>query len=152
MFCTQCGSLNPDQARFCHKCGKSIWLAQESKTPIEPVGLNDSPPIALRKSTQNKAQKQDGAKKGVKGWLLFLCISLTILSPLFVLGQIFMEWTATEPYFVDYPGLEDAVVLQIACLLGSWVSVFTLDLNSGMSEWEPLRWQRTISGHYSFTH
>jgi hypothetical protein len=33
MFCTQCGSKNPEDARFCHNCGKPIWQAQQESTP-----------------------------------------------------------------------------------------------------------------------
>lgn len=46
MFCCKCGSLNPDDANFCHKCGSSLYRAAggnpsdsaKNKTPhqLEP--------------------------------------------------------------------------------------------------------------------
>lgn len=56
--------------------------------------------------------------KGVKGWLLFLCIWLTVLMPLFALGQLYLEWIEAEPYFEQIPSLKSVVVLEIFGLIG----------------------------------
>ena len=36
MFCNKCGNQNPDDSRFCSRCGAPLWTAP-SPTPVEPV-------------------------------------------------------------------------------------------------------------------
>jgi hypothetical protein len=60
----------------------------------------------------------DTALKGVKGWLLFFCVSLTILAPLATLGQLGMEWNETAPYFTRFPSLHTAVMLETLMSIG----------------------------------
>lgn len=117
MFCTQCGSKNPDDARFCHKCGQSIWQApKESPVSAKPIGLNEISPIPIPSSSQNHVRgKRNGSLNGVGGWLLLLCISLTILSPLHGLANIMKEWNYAKPLFEFYPGLNLAVTLEVLC-------------------------------------
>ncbi len=52
--------------------------------------------------------------KGVGGWLLFFCVGLTILSPLFSLGQISMNWEQAQPAFDQFPTLKTAVMWENA--------------------------------------
>ena len=35
MFCTKCGSSNPDTGSFCYNCGAVLLKAKEATTPIE---------------------------------------------------------------------------------------------------------------------
>lgn len=120
MFCTQCGSKNPEDARFCHKCGQSVWQPQElMPTPTKPIVLNEIARTSISTSSSGHVRgKQNEALNGVKGWLLFLCISLTILSPLYTLGQLGVEWRDTEPLFGAFPSLKDAVVFESLCMVG----------------------------------
>ncbi len=37
MFCISCGFKNPDEARFCMKCGASFTAAEKSVAPATPV-------------------------------------------------------------------------------------------------------------------
>lgn len=44
MFCTQCGARNPDEARFCHRCGKDVGSGhgvEESDDSREASGGHD---------------------------------------------------------------------------------------------------------------
>jgi hypothetical protein len=64
------------------------------------------------------ADNTDMALKGVKGWLLFLCVSLTILAPLFTLGQLGIEWRDTVRYFEALPGLRRVVLVETVLSIG----------------------------------
>jgi hypothetical protein len=50
--------------------------------------------------------------KGVKGWLLFLCVALTILGPLYTIWQIILEWKETAPLFQRFPNFYTAVMVE----------------------------------------
>ena len=50
--------------------------------------------------------------KGVGGWLVFFCVGLTILGPLFSLGQITMHWEQAQPAFAQLPNLKTAVMWE----------------------------------------
>jgi hypothetical protein len=52
--------------------------------------------------------------KGVGGWLLFFCVGLTILGPLYNLGQISMNWEQAQPAFAQFPSLKTAVMWENA--------------------------------------
>lgn len=38
MFCTQCGTQNPDDAKFCHNCGKGL-VAEGAVKPVDYAGF-----------------------------------------------------------------------------------------------------------------
>ena len=42
--------------------------------------------------------------KGVRGWLLFLCVTLTVLDPSAVLINLFIVADAAKPYFAGIQG------------------------------------------------
>jgi hypothetical protein len=35
VFCTQCGQQNPDDSRFCSRCGNPLGRGQQGETPVE---------------------------------------------------------------------------------------------------------------------
>ena len=49
---------------------------------------------------------------GVGGWLVFFCVALTILGPLFSLGRMTIYWEEAEPAFARYPSLRTAVYFE----------------------------------------
>ena len=49
---------------------------------------------------------------GVGGWLIFFCVGLTILSPLFVLGSMVYYWSLAEPAFIRFPAIKTAVLWE----------------------------------------
>lgn len=51
--------------------------------------------------------------KGVGGWLLFFCVGLTILSPLFSLSQILVDWEEAQPAFAQFPSLKTAAMWEM---------------------------------------
>ena len=52
--------------------------------------------------------------KGVGGWLVFFCVRLTILGPLYSLGQFLMNWEEAQPAFAQFPNLKTAAMWENA--------------------------------------
>ena len=52
---------------------------------------------------------------GVRGWLAFLCISLTILTPLFSAANLVGEWRIMMPYFDTVPNAKEAAMCEVTC-------------------------------------
>jgi len=48
---------------------------------------------------------RDERYRGVRGWLLILCLNVAILDPLTMLFTIFLVTSAAKPYFGDHPEL-----------------------------------------------
>jgi hypothetical protein len=49
---------------------------------------------------------------GVGGWLLFFCISLTILRPVFIFVRMSVAWDKAQPAFQQFPSLESALTFE----------------------------------------
>ncbi|MBP1732269.1 MAG: hypothetical protein H6Q55_2698 [Deltaproteobacteria bacterium] len=69
--------------------------------------------------------------RGVKGWLLILCLSLTIFDPLAMLLSLFSITDAAKPLFDQYPGLLRLVVVSGVCRLAIAVS----SIYAGLALW-----------------
>jgi hypothetical protein len=109
LFCTQCGAPNPEDARFCHRCGRAITR----DTDLEPRWAATRPAnLEAPTVTVPTIETRTPAPRGVKGWLLLLCLSLTIFWPLITLGQFAREWQETERLFRSLPHLENAVEIE----------------------------------------
>ena len=68
---------------------------------------------------------------GVKGWLLFFCVVLTVLSPLLTTVNIVNGYNETSPFFEIFPGLKTAVMTDtILSILVMCFSIF-----AGISLW-----------------
>jgi len=52
--------------------------------------------------------------KGVGGWLVFFCIGLTILGPLYFLGQFSTSWEQAQPAFAQFPTFKTAILWETA--------------------------------------
>lgn len=70
--------------------------------------------------------------KTVGGWLLVLCIVLTIISPLRTLYNVGTSYYETHLYFGQFPGL--AVIFSIDCILSSVVLFY--EIRAGISLWK----------------
>jgi len=66
----------------------------------------------------------DSRYKGVKGWLLLLCVNLMILDPCSILFSLFVVTNATKPHFDQYPGLLKLMFINGACSIG--LTVFSI--------------------------
>jgi hypothetical protein len=102
MFCVHCGVENPEFGRFCRKCGKAL-IADEGLSQAEVSGAyvlgSENSPVNLAvistssqatTEAQNKQATAQSYPCGVGGWLLFVCIALTIGGPLlFVIAKVY---------------------------------------------------------------
>ncbi len=84
----------------------------------QPIGILMStpqpPPLPTRKSTgeQPRAKLPTKGPRGVGGWLLFFCVSLTILTPLWGLFEINENWMRAQPAFTRFPAAKTAVIFE----------------------------------------
>jgi hypothetical protein len=56
--------------------------------------------------------------KGVRGWLLLLCLGLTVFSPLFRLGDLVWGYQGSSKHFDQFPGLLVIIVIDTIFSLG----------------------------------
>ncbi|WP_059424730.1 DUF2569 family protein [Sulfuricella sp. T08] len=113
MYCTQCGSEILIGAHFCHKCGAAVGSTQASAILLPPVV----------QPTVTKVATADATLKGVKGWLAFLCISLTILSPLSTIVELIRAWEATASLFSSFPSMR--IMVSIETTMSIWLMAFS---------------------------
>jgi hypothetical protein len=69
--------------------------------------------------------------KGVGGWLLLLCINLSILDPLANLSYLAITANVAKPYFDKYPQLLKLLLINGTCGIG--LAVFSS--YAGLSLW-----------------
>jgi hypothetical protein len=69
--------------------------------------------------------------RGVKGWLLILCLSFTIFDPLAMLLSLFSISNAAKPLFDQYPGLFRLIAVSGVCRLA--IAVFSI--YAGLALW-----------------
>jgi hypothetical protein len=69
--------------------------------------------------------------KGVKGWLLLLCVSLAILDPLAGFINLMAVTDALKPYFHQDPALFKLVLIGGVCS----ICLFVYSIYAGVSLW-----------------
>ena len=69
--------------------------------------------------------------KGVKGWLLLLCVCLTILDPFSAFMTLIAITNATKPYFGQHPGIFRLILIGGIC--STCLIVFSI--YAGLSLW-----------------
>lgn len=69
--------------------------------------------------------------KGVKGWLLLLCVGLTILTPIRALVTIGQGYSQSSPHFDRFPGLRVLMIIDIPLSL----ALVALSVHAGVSLW-----------------
>lgn len=62
--------------------------------------------------------------RGVGGWLLLFCVGLTILGPLFSIGQTRINWIEAQPTLDQFPTLKNAVIWETTCLIALYIYGF----------------------------
>jgi len=82
MFCARCGHQIPDASEICPLCGREATI--QLPAPMETAAASTATAPAAAPSFS----AVDRDLQGVRGWLLFFCISLTVLGPLFALSQV----------------------------------------------------------------
>lgn len=82
--------------------------------------------------------------QGVKGWLLLLCINLTLLDPFANLLNLAVGTHFGRPYFDQNPPLERLMLINGVCSIG--LAVFSI--YAGISLWKVLPNAVTIAKKY----
>jgi hypothetical protein len=70
--------------------------------------------------------------KGVQGWLLLLCISLTILDPLSILTNLFVATDAAKSQFERHPEFFTFMLISGVCR----IALMVFSIYAGISLWK----------------
>ena len=82
-------------------------------------------------SVEQNNPEYDDQYKGVGGWLLFFCVSLTILSPLITIGSSIIGFNETSSYFTRFPGLETITYIDLVLSIG----LMAFSIYAGVALW-----------------
>ncbi|MCK5181409.1 MAG: zinc-ribbon domain-containing protein [Dehalococcoidia bacterium] len=107
MFCSQCGAENPDEAKFCSKCGNRVGAAA---TPTEDAA-------------RSEAESSTGLSANVAGLLCYVAGWIT--------GIVFLvlEKKSTFVKFHAYQSIMTFGVLTVAQLVLGWIPFIGWVLN-----------------------
>jgi hypothetical protein len=86
----------------------------------------------------------DEQYRGVRGWLLILCLNVAIFDPLTMLLTIFLVTSATKPYFGEHPELLRLCLASGICRLA--LAVFSV--YAGMALWKVVPGAVSIAKKY----
>jgi hypothetical protein len=75
--------------------------------------------------------RQDARYRGVRGWLLILCLNIAILDPLTMLLTVFLVTNATKPYFGEHPELLRLCLASGVCR----VALAVFSVYAGLALW-----------------
>lgn len=76
----------------------------------------------------------DPQYEGVQGWLLLLCINLTVLDPFAALLNLIVTTSTTKPFFEQQPAFLRLLLINGTCSIG--LAVFSV--YAGISLWRVL--------------
>lgn len=96
---------------------------QDARVPQEPG--NASPYF-----NPEQAAPPPPAYQGVGGWLLLLCLGLTVFSPLLTVAALATSFTASAAAFDRFPGL--LVVVVVDTLLSVCLMAFSVYAGTGL--------------------
>lgn len=87
---------------------------------------------------------RDERYKGVRGWLLILCLNIAIFDPLTMLLTIFLVTSATKPYFGEHPELLRLCLASGICRLA--LAVFSV--YAGLGLWKVVPGALSVAKKY----
>ena len=87
---------------------------------------------------------QNEQYKGVRGWLLILCLNITILDPITMLLTIFVVTSTTKPYFGEHPDLFRLCLASGTCRLA--LAVFSV--YAGLGLWKVVPGALSVAKKY----
>lgn len=77
-----------------------------TESPMHPTQTK----VSLETSTRIEPINPSYSKVG--GWLLLLCVGMTIFAPMITFGQLFESYRQLYQYFYQFPGLETFVLVD----------------------------------------
>ncbi len=87
---------------------------------------------------------RDEQYRGVRGWLLILCLNIAILDPFTMLLTIFLVVSATKPYFGEHPELLRLCLVSGICRLA--LAVFSV--YAGLGLWKVVPGALSVAKRY----
>ena len=103
MLCPKCGVENPASRAFCRSCAQDLWPALKAKSSLGASAAAVHPPSVAGMPVAAEPRElvplvepsvEFSDFYGVRGWLLWFCIMMTIISPL---------WAAAEAVRIIVP-------------------------------------------------
>jgi hypothetical protein len=85
MFCARCGQQIPDASEICQVCGREATLIPSSPPFVTTQPFSNSPALNFTPAATPLSKQKE-----VGGWLMFFCILLTLVNPIYVLV---MAWS-----------------------------------------------------------
>jgi hypothetical protein len=82
--------------------------------------------------------------RGVRGWLLILCLNIAIFDPVTMLLTIFLVVSATKPYFGEHPELLRLCLVSGICRLA--LAVFSV--YAGLGLWKVVPGALSVAKKY----
>jgi uncharacterized membrane protein len=103
MFCSKCGTENPDGAKFCSKCGAKLGApAKQSKAEAEP-----------------EAESSTGMSANVAGLLCYVALWVT--------GIVFLVWEKKST-FVKFHAWQSIMTFGVLTLAHLILSTMLIDI------------------------
>jgi hypothetical protein len=107
----------PDDLAWCE--GQPTWQTVKAVLGLaEPPPSPSPPPSAAAQLTSEDRLREKMRKKttlsGVGGWLMFFCVSLIILSPLYSMSRLTSAYEKAQPALERFPTLKAAVQFETA--------------------------------------
>ncbi|MGB9756110.1 MAG: zinc ribbon domain-containing protein [Desulfurella sp.] len=131
MFCPYCGTLNPDDAVFCHKCGKALSGTNKSENQNQNHSSNpeNNANISLSSNSNSNQTTQPNWIKYSPLWdksistldkiLFIVYLVLTVLVPISaVFSLIFLHLVRKPHVHSTYVKAVSFVIILLAVLFG----------------------------------
>lgn len=106
----------PD-TQWCAASCRSAVFVQVKGVPVEDFSNPTSSRVVA--STQPSSPLGTGACTSVHGWLLVLCLTLTVIGPLISAWLMANEYAVFAPYFASSTGLQAAILVSLAITASS---------------------------------
>jgi len=110
MFCSKCGTENPDEAKFCSECGNRLGAAA---TPTEDAA-------------KSEAESSTGLSANVAGLLCYVALWVT--------GIVFLVWEK-KSIFVKFHAWQSIMTFGVLTLAHLILSTMLIDI--GLSTFSP---------------
>ena len=114
MFCSQCGEKNPDDARFCSKCGAALAAAEAPAPAAAPA----PPPSAVARGTRTNGMSIAALILGILGIISFWPLSILAI----IFGAIGISQINKDPSLKGKGMAVAGLVMGIAAI-AIWILV-----------------------------
>jgi hypothetical protein len=96
-----------------------VSLRADTSKKQERRFMDETPdPTADMRPTQTLQLLIEPQYKGVGGWLLLFCVVLTVINPLYSIGNLVLSYNKASHLFNRFPGLLGLVIIDTALILG----------------------------------